>query len=355
MAGQVRFGAVRAHHVAEVRHDLDALDEPGFWTVVGDFEGRLTAVRMEHVERDVRDQPSTDHAALELRSDDLSSWTTSLDRTAYCAAVEDVRQRIARGEVYQVNVCRVLSRLVPQCFSISDLGDALVAGNPAPYGALIELPEAGLAIACASPELYLARDGSRLESRPIKGTAGTAGSMLVKDTTENVMITDLVRNDLSRVSEPGTVSVDALCAPEDHPGLSHLVSTVSSRLRSDVSWAEVWAATFPPGSVSGAPKSTALQAIRDLETMDRGPYCGAIGYVDNDFGVARLAVGIRTFWLERAAEETVLKFGTGAGITWGSDPLGEWEETELKARRLVSIAESVLRRQTPARHDGHRT
>ncbi|MBD2758729.1 chorismate-binding protein [Yimella sp. cx-573] len=355
MAGQVRFGAVRAHQVVEVRHDLDALDEPGFWAVVGNFEGRLTAVRMEHVQRDVHNAPSIAPDALELRDDDLANWASSLDRRAYCAAVDEVRQRIARGEVYQVNICRVLSRRVPQGFSISDLGDALVAGNPAPYGALVDLPEAGLAIACASPELYLARDGCRLESRPIKGTAVTAGSMLVKDTTENVMITDLVRNDLSRVSVPGTVSVDALCAPEDHPGLSHLVSTISSRLRPGVSWAQVWDATFPPGSVSGAPKSTALQAIRDLETMDRGPYCGAIGYVDNDLGVARMAVGIRTFWLERSPAQTVLKFGTGAGITWGSDPLGEWEETQLKARRLVGIAESVLRRHAPARHDGHRT
>jgi para-aminobenzoate synthetase component 1 len=99
----------------------------------------------------------------------------------------------------------------------------------------------------------------------------------------------------------------------------------------------------PPGSVSGAPKHTALQAIADLEPVPRGPYCGAIGWVDGDRQLARLAVGIRTFWADRRPDgQRVLRFGTGAGITWGSDPTGEWEETELKARRLVGLASGRL-------------
>ena len=148
------------------------------------------------------------------------------------------------------------------------------------------------------------------------------------------MIVDLVRNDLQRVSRSGTVEVSALLEVQQHPGLVHLVSTVQSRLRPDVGWADLFAATLPPGSVSGAPKSTALRAIADLEPVPRGPYCGAIGYVDADRGQARMAVGIRTFWWQ----DEELCFGTGAGITWGSDPEREWAETELKAARLIGLA-----------------
>jgi para-aminobenzoate synthetase component 1 len=167
--------------------------------------------------------------------------------------------------------------------------------------------------------------------------------MLPKDHAENVMIVDLMRNDISGVCEPGTVSVDELCAVEAHPGLVHLVSTVSGRLRSGIGWTDVFAAAYPPGSVSGAPKSSALRAIRDLEPMPRGPYCGAIGWVDADHGEADLAVGIRTFWAEHDDDGgRWLRFGTGAGITWQSDPAGEWAETELKAARLIGLAAGTV-------------
>jgi para-aminobenzoate synthetase component 1 len=116
---------------------------------------------------------------------------------------------------------------------------------------------------------------------------------------------------------------------------------VAGRLRPRVGWSEIFDATFPPGSVSGAPKSSALTTIRDLEPAPRGPYCGAIGWVDADRDEAELAVGIRTFWAARdVSGRRVLRFGTGAGITWGSDPAAEWAETELKAARLVGLASS---------------
>jgi para-aminobenzoate synthetase component 1 len=138
--------------------------------------------------------------------------------------------------------------------------------------------------------------------------------------------------------------VPALCAIEEHPGLVHLVSTVRGGLRPGAGWPELLAATFPPGSVTGAPKSSALRVIRALEPAPRGPYCGGIGWVDADRGTGSLAVGIRTFWIDRAAAgEPVLRFGTGAGITWGSDPAGEWAETELKAARLLAVASGTYR------------
>jgi len=162
------------------------------------------------------------------------------------------------------------------------------------------------------------------------------------------MITDLVRNDLQRVCVPGTVEVVDLLAREQHPGMVHLVSRVRGRLAGWVAaspdlWAHVLDATYPPASVSGAPKHAALEVIARLEPVDRGPYCGVVGWIDSDAGCAELAVGIRTFWWERPSGPAsgVLRFGTGAGITWGSEATAEWAETELKARRLVALASGV--------------
>jgi para-aminobenzoate synthetase component 1 len=242
-----------------------------------------------------------------------------------------------------VNVCRVLSHPLEDDADLDGLDLVLRRGNPAPHGSRIRCAAAGVDIVSASPELFLARREGRLITKPIKGTAETRDQMLPKDHAENVMIVDLMRNDLSGVCEAGTVWVDALCAFEEHPGLVHLVSTVSGRLRDGVSWRDVFAAAYPPGSVSGAPKSSALTAIGDLEASPRGPYCGAIGWVDADTDAAELAVGIRTFWAERdATGRRWLRFGTGAGITWHSDPAAEWTETQLKAARLVGLAAGTV-------------
>jgi para-aminobenzoate synthetase component 1 len=193
-------------------------------------------------------------------------------------------------------------------------------------------------VASASPERFLRRVGREVMTQPIKGTAATEGAFLAKDRAENVMIVDLMRNDLGRVCEWGSVQVPALCAVEHHPGLVHLVSTVSGTLRADVGWAELLEATFPPGSVTGAPKLAAMDVIAQLERAPRGPYCGAIGWVDADRRIGDLNVAIRTFWFD----DGELHLGTGGGITWDSDPDGEWEETELKARRLLQVASGVL-------------
>ena len=330
-AGHARFGPLLATGPIEVRHDLDLTR--GFWAVVVTFEGQVTAVRFSHVDRYAAQAPPAAWSPLR------GAWSTSLDHAAYLAAVEEVRDRIAAGTVYQVNVCRVLSHELSQTADLDGLAHLLARGNPAPHAGRIHVPDAGIDVVCASPEAFLLRDGHRLESRPIKGTATTVDAMLPKDYAENVMIVDLVRNDLSHVCEEGTVRVDHLCRTEQHPGLVHLVSTVSGHLRQGVGWGEVLAATFPPGSVSGAPKHTALQAIADLETAPRGPYCGAIGWVDADRERAELAVGIRTFWAERDEQgRRWLRFGTGAGITWGSDPEGEWGETQVKSRVLLGLA-----------------
>ncbi|MFC4327207.1 chorismate-binding protein [Streptomyces andamanensis] len=333
-----RFGDRLATGLTDVTDDPAALDSTGFWAVAADYEGRLTCARFS----DVRHAPVPAPVPGAWRGPAAADWTSSLDRRAYTAGVRRVREHIAAGEVYQVNLCRVLSAPVRPDADVDALTAVLARGNPAPYAGTIRLPEHGVEIATASPELFLRRAGRTAESGPIKGTARTEDELLDKDHAENVMIVDLVRNDLGRVCTTGSVTVPDLCAVEKHPGLVHLVSTVRGELRPGTGWPGLLAAAFPAGSITGAPKSSALRIIDALETAPRGPYCGGIGWVDADRGTGELAVGIRTFWIDRpgggAGTGAVLRFGAGAGITWDSDPEGEWRETELKAARLLAVA-----------------
>ncbi len=332
LAPLARFGGRVATGLLDVTSDPAALDSTGFWAVAADFEGRLTCARF----RDVREEPVPAPVPGAWHGPATDAWISSLDRAAYTAGVRRIREHIAAGEVYQANLCRVLSAPVAPDADVDALTALLARGNPAPYAGTIRLPDHGVEIATASPELFLRRTGRVVESGPIKGTGRTEADLLEKDFAENVMIVDLVRNDLGRVCATGTVSVPDLCVVEKHPGLVHLVSTVRGELPEDTGWPELLTSAFPPGSVTGAPKSSALRIIDALETAPRGPYCGGVGWVDADRGVGELAVGIRTFWIDRA--DGRLRFGTGAGITWGSDPEGEWRETELKASRLLAVA-----------------
>jgi para-aminobenzoate synthetase component 1 len=327
--GWAAFGDQVLLGPSDVTSDPTALESTGTWVVAQTFEGALTCVRM--AER--RPARGWYDAAPPWTMPPRASWSSSLDRHAYEKGVAVIRERIAAGDVYQVNLCRLLTCDHPAPPDLLALGGALVRGNPAPYAATINLPAAGLQIASASPELFLARDGSTVTSGPIKGTATEPAGLSDKDRAENVMIVDLVRNDLAHVAATGTVEVPSLLRVEPHPGLVHLVSTVSAQLRAGCGWAELLTAASPPGSVSGAPKLSALRVIHELEPAPRGVYCGAVGWVDADRKVGRLAVGIRTF----AWAAGRLQLGTGAGITWGSEPAAEWEETELKVRTLLGV------------------
>ncbi|MYX25425.1 anthranilate synthase component I family protein [Streptomyces sp. SID8381] len=330
-----RFGDRLATGLTDVTSDPAALDSSGFWAVAADYEGRLTCARF----RDVQETTVPAPAPGRWHGPAAADWTSSLDHAAYTAGVRRIREHIAAGEVYQVNLCRVLSAPVGPDADVDALTAVLAHGNPAPYAGTIRLPGHGVEIATASPELFLRRAGRTVESGPIKGTARTEAELLPKDHAENVMIVDLVRNDIGRICTTGSVTVPDLCAVEKHPGLVHLVSTVRGELRPGAGWPDLLAAAFPAGSITGAPKSSALRIIDALETAPRGPYCGGIGWVDADRGTGELAVGIRTFWIDRDPGGTaVLRFGAGAGITWDSDPEGEWRETELKAARLLAVA-----------------
>ncbi len=320
-----------ATDLVDVTSDLTALDSTGFWAVVVPFTGPPTCARFADV-RAARPWPGRPWVG-----PDPGSWRSSLDRPAFEAGVDTIRAAIGEGNVYQVNLTRRLSAPLPADAEIPALGAALASGNPAPFSAVVHLPRHGIAVASASPERFLTRLGRRVWSSPIKGTAALPDGFLPKDRAENVMIVDLVRNDLGRVCEFGSVRVPSLLSVEPHPGLYHLVTTVEGELRPGVGWPQLLDATFPPGSVTGAPKLAALEYIHRLEPVDRGLYCGAIGWVDADRRQGELNVAIRTFW----AEDGQLHFGTGGGITWGSTPAGEWEETELKARRLLHVASGL--------------
>ncbi|MFM7069091.1 MAG: chorismate-binding protein, partial [Actinomycetes bacterium] len=278
----------------DVTSDLTALDSSGFWAVVLPFDGAPICARFADV-RAARPWPGRPWEGPQPHE-----WTSSLDQDEFVAGVESIRADIAAGDVYQVNLTRRLrARLRPDADNdVAALGAALARGNPAPYSAVVRIPSIGVELASASPERFLSRDRNVVRSSPIKGTAADADHFLPKDRAENVMIVDLVRNDLGRVCEWGSVQVPDLMAVEEHPGLVHLVSTVEGRLRSECGWADAIAATFPPGSVTGAPKIAALERIRQLETEPRGIYCGAIGWVDADRQQGDLNVAIRTFWME---------------------------------------------------------
>lgn len=348
--------------------DPSPLDRGGLWVVVAEFDGPGRAWRFAEALREpgagfpsaglpgagapVPDATATTGAVSTTGADgtwagpDRRAWRSSLDRAAYVDGVGAIRSRIRAGDVYQVNLCRVLSAALPGTVGAdaaepdaAALGARLAAVHPAPFAGGIHVPaSSGLPpawVVSASPELFLRVADGRITSGPIKGTATSEQGLSDKDAAENVMIADMVRNDLQRVCVPGTVEVSALLEVQRHPGLVHLVTTVTGRLL-DVGWGAMLGATFPPASVSGAPKHTALQTITDLEPVRRGPYCGAFGWVDADAGRAELAVAIRSFWWR--ADDRLLRFGTGAGITWGSDAEAEWAETELKAERLVRLA-----------------
>jgi len=310
--------------LSQVSHHPSSLDDGGFWAISTTFEGAFRAFKFDHVIESIF--PATPWQEIEGR------WSSSLSEREYVAYVRKVQEHIAHGWVYQVNACREISIDV-EVEDLRGLFSKILEGNPAPWASYLEAP--GINIASASPELFLKREGARIRTSPIKGTApvGTV-DFGVKDRAENVMIVDLMRNDLGQICKSGSVTVPRLLSTESHPGLVHLVSDIEGELKDGTSWSEIFTLLSPPGSISGAPKSSAVAVIKENEGK-RGPYCGALGWVQGDS--CELSVAIRIFY-----KDDKLRFGTGAGITWASVACDEWEETQLKARRLVSLAGGQL-------------
>ena len=258
---------------------------------------------------------------------EVGAWERTWDDEEYAGAIEAVREAISRGDVYQVNLVQHLA--------------ADFEGDPAGLApALLRLrPLQGRpfigdewAIVSASPERFLSRRGRQLVTLPIKGTRPAGVDVEAeKDSAEHMMIVDLERNDLSRVCEPGSIRWPELMVQRRLAGVTHLVSTVEGRLREDVTLSEILAATFPGGSVTGAPKIAALDLIAALEPVGRGASMGALGIVhpNGDFD---LALTIRTF----AVAEDRIHLWVGGGIVWDSEPEAEIEESWVKARPLLA-------------------
>ena len=255
-------------------------------------------------------------------------------------AVAACRERIAAGEIFQANICLRLDARYDGTASAL-LRSALESGIVPEYTAAFDTPQGG--VVSLSPELFLRRQGRRVRSGPIKGTADRPSDPALaaeslrrlrdsdKDAAEHVMIVDLMRNDIGRVCEYGSVTAPRRPTAEAHPGLWHLVTDVEGRLRPDVGDAELLRATFPPGSVTGAPKVQSLIVIAELEALGREVYTGAIGYASPLAGL-ELNVAIRT--LELA--DGHLWLGVGGGIVADSDPRAELEEALIKARPVAA-------------------
>jgi len=325
--GAFWMGGRYATGLQEISNDPRSLSDGNFWAISTTFEGEYTFARFANVS----EQEFVSNKKWEQLQ---SSWASSISKLEYEKYVQTIREEISLGNVYQVNACRRLATDLSAERDLAPLFAEILAANPAPYASYLQLP--GIQIASASPELFLDRSGDVIKTSPIKGTKHLGSPEFgEKDASENIMIVDLMRNDLGRICEPGSVKAGDLLRNESHPGLEHLVSDVYGRLRNGISWAQIFAELSPAGSISGTPKYSAVQIIKEQERTERGPYCGLLGWVQGDR--ALLSVAIRIFW----RDGNLLHFGTGAGITWDSDPSGEWEETELKAERLLKISGGV--------------
>jgi para-aminobenzoate synthetase component 1 len=266
---------------------------------------------------------------------------SNLSRAAFIAAVERVREAIAAGEIYQANIARRLEG--PFRGEPWPVYRRLRTGDPTPFAAYLDIGADGAgrprALLSASPEPFLSLDASgHVRTHPIKGTRprgrtaaadrALACELLAsaKDRAENVMIVDVLRNDLGRVCTPGSVRVPRLCRLERTAAVQHLVSTVTGTLEQGRTAFDLLRASFPGGSITGAPKIRAMELIETLEPVRRGPYTGAAVWLDRD-GAMGSSILIRTL----VADGERLTLHVGGGMTWRSDPAAEWDETKAKA------------------------
>ena len=260
---------------------------------------------------------------------------------AYLQMINAARGYISRGDVYQVNLSQRLSAPSHSSLDPHLYFRFLYEAQPVPYAALINCP--GFTLVSGSMELFLEKRGRTLVTKPIKGTRKRGvdsredkilrNELLSspKERAENLMIVDLMRNDLSKVAIPGSVEVKSLFRVKAYHTVQQMVSVVSGELREGIKTADILRATFPPGSVTGAPKRRAVEIISELEPHARGPYCGAVGvfYPNGDI---RLSVAIRV----AAISEAGLDCWVGGGIVWDSEPELEYEEALIKARAVKS-------------------
>jgi para-aminobenzoate synthetase component I len=280
-----------------------------------------------------RVRPTAEHDTPMHAPVQVGEWRAGWLPEDYAAAVSEVRAAIARGDVYQVNLVQHLS-------ATFDGDPRSLAAALAPLRPLHARPLTGdgWSIVSASPEVFLSRRGRRLRTQPIKGTRPLGEDVDdAKDAAEHTMIVDLERNDLSRVCDPGSIRWPELMTQHELAGVTHLVSTVEGELRDGVGLADLLHATFPGGSITGAPKIAAIDHIARLEPVGRGASMGALGtvYPNGDF---ELALTIRTF----AVVDGRIHLWVGGGVVWDSDPQAEIEESWVKARPLLAAVGGLV-------------
>ena len=273
-----------------------------------------------------------------------AAFSQKISKEEYIKTIEQLRQHILRGDCYEINFCQEFFAEHAHIDPIA-VYQKLSAASPNPFSALYKLDDKYLI--CASPERFLKKQGNHILSQPIKGTskriAGDAKQEAInknslyesqKDRSENVMVVDLVRNDLSMICSEGSVVVDELYGVYTFPQVYQMISTVSGELKKDISFTEIIKATFPMGSMTGAPKRSVLQLIEQYEKTKRGIFSGALGYItpsgDFDFNVV-----IRSIMYNQSSE--YLSFQAGSGITFYSNPENEWEECLLKAEAIKRV------------------
>jgi para-aminobenzoate synthetase component 1 len=318
--------------------------EPGGDSLVADLflgYGLSTAIRRDETPSPPEPCPPLPLAACSVRPSryvgvygnttgfNIGAWERTWSARDYAEAVASVRDAIERGDVYQVNLVQHLrAPFAGDPRALAARLQTIARDNREPFGG------PGWAVVSASPELFLARRGRHVWTMPIKGTLPlTSPDDLLgseKDAAEHLMIVDLERNDLSRVCEPGSIRWPELMVERPLAGVRHLVSTVEGTLRDGVGLAELLSATFPGGSVTGAPKIAAVDLIAELEPVGRGASMGALGWVRGN-GDLELALTIRTF----AVAEGCVHLWVGGGVVWDSDPDAEVGESLVKAEPLL--------------------
>ncbi len=269
----------------------------------------------------------------------LGSWQSKTTRDAYEADVRSLRARIGAGDIYQVNYTTRFA--APGVLNFEAF---IRMGADAPYGAFIDGPE--FSVVSASPELFFTRQGHQIICKPMKGTAARGLDSAAdkhqacwletsaKNRAENLMITDMVRNDLSRIAQSASVCTPALFNVEQYPTVWQMTSTVTARTSASI--ADVFRALFPGASITGAPKRASMEFINSLENCPREIYTGAIGVLCPD-GDAEFNIAIRTAWSNK--REGISGYGSGGGIVWDSDPSDEFAELQAKTKVLTRVVE----------------
>jgi para-aminobenzoate synthetase component 1 len=357
----------------ESRHDLVASPEPDIYLalfdtlVVHDYDTGKTFLCGNADKYDAFQEKLTQKVAscTSPRVSKGETFKANFTRAEYLTAIEQIKERIRDGHTYQTNLTQQLTVQLPQGLTPEVVFARLCHNHPSPFAAFIQRPDS--TVVSASPERFFRVErfrnphlsnghSSLISTSPIKGTRrrGTTAAeddqlrrellSSEKDRAENTIIVDLLRNDLGRVCDFGTVRVEKLCDLEEHPTLFHLVSTISGKLREEVNFSDILRAVFPCGSITGAPKISTMKIIDAIETTNRGLPMGAIGYYVPDswnlgLGTWDLSVAIRTMVIR----DGVATFNVGGGITIDSDPQKEYDETLLKAKALLAaIADGTI-------------